>query len=352
MPKFLVVKLAAIGDAVLSLAALDALREEHPGAQITALMGHACAPVAEHHPALDRLWRIDETIFWKKRPVALLKLAWALRKERFDRVFILHWSPLFHHYFKWIGIPDRWGFAREGKASALTRQVPYVEASPAVHDVAQYLSAVSRNYSACAIPARAPHIHLIADETAWASAARGREKLTVAIAPGGGNNPKLFMPQKRWLTQRFIELGERLIRDQQAQLFVLGDASEKALLAPLASRLPERVKVFAGQASLRQTAALIKASQLFIGNDSGLLHVSGAVGTPSLSFFGPTSPLGKLPVWLSHQVLYTQEACSPCYKHGFAPPCPYELKCMTHISTDAAYQAVLRLLEGSHATAS
>lgn len=345
MAKVLVVKLAAIGDVVLSLAALDAIRDEDPGVDLTLLVGNVCAPVAEQHPAIRRHWVIDENIFWKKRLLSLIKLAWQVRSERFDRVYILHWSPLFNYFFQAAGIRERWGFARDGDSRALTRQVPYREGDPNAHDVAQYLHAVSDRYPVSGRPARLPRIYFTTDEERAAGARIGQATLPIAIAPGGGNNPKLFMPQKRWLTQGFTVLASRLIQQHGATLFIAGDRTERGLLEPLATRFPDRVHLMAGKLSLRETVAVIQHCKLFIGNDSGLLHVSGAVGTPSVSFFGPTSPHGKLPVWLAHEVLYTQETCSPCYKHGYAPPCPYDLQCMRRITLDDAYAAVMRVLQ-------
>jgi lipopolysaccharide heptosyltransferase II len=342
--KSLVVKLGAIGDVVLALPALEVLREEHPQDHVTFLIGKASAPLLENHPALNRLWVIDENIFWQKRLFSLFRLARELRRERFDRVYILHWSSWFHRFFKILGVPERWGFNRDGHASALTRHVPYVEGSPNAHDVSQYVAAVSNRFSASPVPHKAPRLYFSENEKRVAKLLTGDRALPIAIAPGGGNNAKLFMPQKRWLPERYQELAERLIQEEQATLFVCGDASEAPLLKSLADRFPKNVQILAGKMSLRETAAVISQCRLFIGNDSGLFHVAGAVGTPVVGVFGPTSPHGKMPTWGPYQLLYSQEPCSPCYKHGQAPPCPYELQCMVHISTQSALEAAQSLL--------
>ncbi len=329
---------------MLSLPALELLREEHPKAHITLLVGQACAPLVQDHPALNRLWVIEERLFWQKKVVALVRLAWQLRQQRFDQVYILHWSPLFHRFFQLIGIPVRWGFARDAHAQALTRSVPYVEGGSAAHDVSQYIAAVSERHVVSGQPLRQPRIVLSDAEKEAASMRIKHAGYTLVVAPGGGNNAKLFMPQKRWPAKRFAELAERLILEERVSLCVVGDASEAALLEPLHQKYPEHVTMLAGALSLRETAAVIAVCRLFIGNDSGLFHIAGAVGTPPIVFFGPTSPHGKMPLWLAHRLLYSQEPCSPCYKHGSAPPCPYDLKCMEHISVSQALAATTDLL--------
>ncbi len=277
----------------------------------------------------------------------MIELALRLRRQRFRKVYILHWSPLFHRFFQAIGIADRWGFARDRHASALTRQSSYVEAHPEAHEISQYLAAVSDRYHVSSVPSRTPRLFLSSDEKSFARNLISLHRCPIAIAPGGGHNPKLVMPQKRWLPERFVQLGEQLILNQQATLLVVGDASEAGLLKPLIEKYPSQIKNFSGQITLRETAAVIQSCRLFIGNDSGLFHIAGAAGTPSLVFFGPTSPHGKMPLWLPYRLLYSQEPCSPCYKHGYAPPCPYQLKCMDHLSVQSASEAAMDLLKAT-----
>jgi len=342
--KILIVKLSAIGDVVLSTPVAEALRRDFPDARIDWLVGRAASPLVEHNPYVDRIHAIDEHIFWRKRLVALASLFRMLRRERYDAAYILHWSPWFHLFFWLLGVPFRAGFARDGRSFKLTRARPYVEADAQRHDAAQYLSLVSDG----ARPER-PRLFFSAEESgALDRLLRGRGaddlKRSVAIAPGGGNNPKLFMPQKRWPARYFSELVRRLLVDSYtASIFVVGDADERALLE--ATIVDARVMIMAGTLSLRQTALLIQRCGLFVGNDSGLTHVAAAVDVPTVAFFGPTSPAGKTPFWSPQSTLYAEEPCSPCYRYGYAPPCPYALRCLETISPDQAMAAIQKLRE-------
>jgi len=337
----LICKLGAIGDVVLSLPMLQALRAREPQARITFLVGRAAAPVLEKNPAIDDLWVIDENDFWKKRFYALIKIFLAIRKHSFDRVYILQWSSLFHAFFWLTGIPERIGFSRDGHAFGLTCSVPYYEAHSAHHDVDLYQSLVDISLESV----RSPQLVLLKEEVEsaearWKKLGAQPGQRRIAIAPGGGSNAKLVMPMKRWPLEHYKTLIQKLRAEQNALVILLGSEEERTLLEQ--TNVPSEINL-AGQLSLRETAALIKQAHFFVGNDSGLAHIASAVGTASVVFFGPTSPHGKKARGTPQQILYRQEVCSPCYRFGHAPACPYELKCLTQIKPEEAMNAIERL---------
>lgn len=346
----LAMKLAAIGDVAMTLPALTALKQADPGARVTLLIGQSAAPLADNNPAIDERIVVDENIFWRKKYAPLMRLFFQLKRRNFDAVYIMHWSRWFHVFFWLMGIPERIGFNREGLSFRLTRALPYMEGSADIHETQQYLRLVDERYGSTNPTANPPHLFFSATEMGnmddlIARMGFPKDLSWIAMAPGGGHNAKLFMPQKRWPAANYAELTKRLVNEEGAYVILLGDASEKDLLNSWLDQIPADHRCnLAGELSLRQTALLIQKCRLFIGNDSGLMHLAGTVGTPSLSFFGPTSPNGKLPVWTTYKYLYTHESCSPCYKYGQAPPCPYDLKCMHHISVDQAFAATHDLL--------
>jgi lipopolysaccharide heptosyltransferase II len=345
--RLLIVKLGAIGDVVMALAAADAIKKEFPTCHITWLVGSRAAPLLENHPSIDNLWIIDENDFWKKRIFSLFQLGLSIRKQRFTGVYILHWSRLFHLFFWLAGIPGRYGFVREGKSFLLTRRVPYTEGKGAPLQINQYLSVVSDTYI------QDNSIHLIPRlfiDAGIASAAiekarlQGANRPWIIMAPGGGNNPKAQMPERRWPVASFIQLANDLSKETSYAILILGDSSEQLLFGKTDSKSSTTILNLAGELTLMESAALIAQCVMFIGNDSGLLHIAGALGRPHLSFFGPTSPVDKVPAWTPHRVLYRSEPCSPCYKFGVAPPCPYGLKCLALISPQEALSECKNLL--------
>jgi lipopolysaccharide heptosyltransferase II len=331
----LIVKLGAIGDVVLSLPMIQATRAAHPGARVTVMIGQASAPLLKENTAVDDVWVVDENDFWKKRLRRLLQLFLEVRSRRFSQVYILQWSSLFHFFFWLAGIPKRVGFSREGQSFKLTHSVPYFEGDARHHDVDLYLRLVG---SASGAPTLAiTSMERIQGEARWGAFDRSKTRPRVVMAPGGGHNAKLVMPLKRWSAAHFSALAKKLEKEWNAIVLLAGSSSEKTLLDSIG--LPTEQNL-AGHLDLRDTAALIATAGLFIGNDSGLTHIAAAVGTPSLVFFGPTSPYGKESRVTPQRILYRQEPCSPCYRFGSAPPCPYDMKCLTQISPDDAWAAV------------
>lgn len=350
--RILIVKLAAIGDVVLTLPALETIRQLNPGAKLYWLIGERASPMVQDHPCIDEMITIDETIFWQKKIGALVHLFHRLKKLHCDQVYIFHWSRWFHIFFWLMGIPERFGFARDGISFRLTRSFPFCEGLRAPHAMLQYRAVASRGNSPEFTEAVVPHLVFSPHESLQIEQfcqeggfPTGRP--WIAIAPGGGNNPKQFMPQRRWPVDHYHQLVVSLVRQWNAFVLLFGDETERRLIPSLPTDVNLHCHDLAGALSLRAVALLIKKCRVFIGNDSSLMHIAGAVGTPSLLFFGPTAPDDKAPLWVDHEVLYTREACSPCYKYGKAPPCPYQLKCLHHITVPMTLDALQRLLQSA-----
>ena len=90
----------------------------------------------------------------------------------------------------------------------------------------------------------------------------------------------------------------------------------------------------AGKTTLREAIYLISQCRLFISNDSGLMHVAGALNIPTIAIFGSTNPVTTAPIGDNHTIIYNKFDCSPCLQ----PTCPTDFKCMDSISTQAVYE--------------
>lgn len=147
------------------------------------------------------------------------------------------------------------------------------------------------------------------------------------------------MPYKRW--RGFSELGRMLVKDKGAWVIVMGGPDEKELCGGTVSDIGKGAVLAAGKASLRQTAALMRCCKAFVTNDSGLMHLAQAAGTPVVAIFGPTdrrrtSPAGKN-VMVHHDL-----GCGPCYVNPSDTVGCKDIKCLTGIKP----QEVLSALEG------
>jgi len=342
----LIIKLSAIGDVLMATPSFKAIREKFSRAHITLLIGSWAYPVVQYNPNIDETIVVDENIFWRKRIFSLIKLIIKLRRRRFKQIYVMHWSNWFNLFAYLVGGEERMGFSRDRKALFLTRNIPFTEGIKGRHTVKQYLSLVDENYS---LDDFKPEMFLTAAEKEWAEdiflkLGIDKNMRVIGMAPGGGDNPKTKMELKRWPIEYFIILVRNILEKLKIPVFLFGSRSEVDLGEKIKAEIStSQLFNYIGKLDLRKTAALIRNCSLFISNDSGLLHLAGAVDTPTLSFFGPTTPWDKVPPGEKHFYFYKNLPCSPCYKYGKFPDCETQ-SCLREISPEVVFRQVQRML--------
>jgi heptosyltransferase-2 len=135
---------------------------------------------------------------------------------------------------------------------------------------------------------------------------------------------------------RFAELANRLQSLWDADVILFGAASETAVSSAIASEMRQPPIDLTGKTAIADLPALLSQCHVFVGNDSGAMHIAAAVGLPTIGIFGPTDPLGTAPVTPRRTIVQHQPYCSPC----FLPRCPIDHRCMTHITPGEVEAAV------------
>ena len=265
MVRILFITSTRIGDAVLSTGLLDHLLREHPKARITV----ACGPVAEgvftRMPGLERIIPLAK----KRWSLHWLELWWKVAFRRWDLVVDLRGSAI-----AWLLWAKRRAVMKGGRRPGhrLLHIAETLGVAPAPRPVAWF---------------------------APADAARA-----AALLPGGPwliLGPTANWRVKMWPAERFIALAQKLTAPggllPGAGIAILGGPgeAERDMAAPALAALPEAVDLV-GKLSLPEVAAVLARGALFIGNDSGLMHLSAATGAPTLGLFGPTPANEYAPV--------------------------------------------------------
>jgi heptosyltransferase-3 len=255
-----------IGDAVLSTGLLSFLLERHPEARLTIAAGPAAAPLFEAVPRLDRVIIVE-------------KRRWSL-----------HWLSLFARAFgrRWDLVVDLRGSALAYVLRAGERRV-MAKGKAWEHRVRQLGQLFNLD------PPPAPVL--------W-TAPRHDHAADMLLLPGGpvlAIGPAANWRGKQWHAERFGELARRLTAPEGplpgARIAVLAAAHERSQAAPLlAAMSPERTIDLVGRTDLLTAAALLRRCAMFIGNDTGLMHIAAAAGTPTLGLFGP-SPVEQYAPW-------------------------------------------------------
>lgn len=335
----LIVKPCCLGDVLMATATLGALRGRFPAAHLAWVVGSWSRPALATNPKLDELIDGDGLgVGTPFRWASYVGLVRRLRRRRFDLAVVLDRSPRLA-LLPWLsGVPVRAGLDNLGRGLALTVKVP---CPPQRHEAELYLDVVR----ALSVPVDEPALEFFPTpaETAWAETTVKGDP--VAVHPGGGINPGTSLPAKRWPAERFAALIARLL-EQGVRVALLGGPSDAEVVAQVKGHLPaqEGLMDFSGQLSLGQMGALLRRGRLFVGNDSGPLHLAVAVGTPVVGLYGPSSPANYGPFDARSSALYAGASCSPCFGPGRTTPDACDRSCLTQISVPQVWEAVQAFL--------
>jgi heptosyltransferase II len=328
-----------IGDVVMTLPAVAAIRKTWPGAQISVLA----------KPWVSEIYRlspdVDEVIVFMEPGrhsglMGKLRLAGELRKKPFDCAILLQNAIEAAILARLAGIPLRAGYNSDGRGLLLTHSVRRTRAVRQVHQIDYYLAMVRA--LGCIPAERSVRLHLGNDDDGVAEKlshqygiATGRP--LIGIAPGAA-----YGPAKMWFPGRFAAVVDRLIDDSGAQAILFGSGSDKKSTAEVAQNARHCLIDIAGKTNLKEAIALISRCALFLSNDSGLMHVAGALGIPTVAIFGSTNPMTTSPVGEKSIVIHRDVSCSPCLK----PTCTTDFRCMDLIGADEVYSVARTLLKG------
>lgn len=330
-----------VGDAILSLPSLRALRQRFAASEIVLLAKPSVSELYQREAIANRC--IVYNPEKEHRGVrGFYKLIMELRAERFDMAVLL--QNAFHA--AWIAylarIPIRVGYATQGRASLLTHSV---EVPPAVHFGHQshyYLQLLYRAGLA-ERPAPFERIRLTVHpaEKNWASryikgVGLAGPRFLIGLSPGAA-----YGPAKRWLPERYAQLGDRLIGALHGDVLIFGAPAERSLAEAIAQAMRHTPIIVAGETSVRQWVALLSQCRVVITNDSGAMHVAAALGVPTVAIFGSTDPAATGPVSPRARVVQCRVACSPC---GYRV-CPIDFRCMNGVAVEDAYGAALALVK-------
>jgi len=157
----------------------------------------------------------------------------------------------------------------------------------------------------------------------------------VGMAPGAA-----YGPAKRWFPERFASVADRLAGRFSCPVVLFGSAGDRASTEAVQSKAKTPLIDIAGKTNLGDAIALIAQCDLFVTNDSGLMHVAGALGVPTVSIFGSTNPQTTYPLGERTLIIRRPVDCSPCLKKE----CPTDFKCMDLVTVDEVYDDSIRLL--------
>lgn len=324
----------------MSLPALRALRQRFPEAHISILAKPWVADLYGREPFCDRMIPYTPRD-WREK----WRAGRDLTRERFDCAILLQNAFEAAMIASLARIPERIGYARDGRSALLTRAV----AVPRPGEIPRH-----ERFYYLELLRRAGIIDLLPDNDCirldGAGAAReagmarfreiGMGDTVIGMSPGAA-----YGNAKRWLPERFAGAANRVARELGASVAIFGSKDERDLCAAIANAtaaaIAAPVKNFAGETSLAEFIDLAAACRVYLSNDSGGMHVASALGVPTVAIFGATDDAATGPAGPLTRVVREPVECSPCLKRE----CPIDHRCMTRVSADRVALVALDLLK-------
>jgi len=291
LKNILIIKPSSLGDIVLALPALTALRKSFPDARISWLIRPEFAPILENHPHLDEIIIFDRKFLGKAwfHPGAsgsLLSLIKQLRRADFDAV--IDFQGLFRTAsMAWLsGCKKRFGIAGAREFAHLFYTHKIKQTKDCIHLVDFYLKIIK------AAGATELDVQFILPEHPEAADAVNRLLKSHYVSP---DNYVVFIPgsaheDKRWPIERFAELAQKISSHHKLPIVATGDSGEAALIEKLKSHTNVPIANIAGKTSLSELVVLLKNASLVVSNDTGPGHIAAALSTPLVLMFSWSNP--------------------------------------------------------------
>ena len=306
--RILVVRLDHLGDVLLATPVFSNLRCAYPHAQIHALVGNIGALVLHDHPDVNKIIQYDASFFCRsERPMQLHdapKLLRSLCLKKYDLLIELRgdWLTVIFALLK--GASYRLDFASLQTENKLGG---YSFTSP--HEVDRNLDVLRSVH--IPTPVNAPTFRTSPADRRWtdeflSGANIVRDRPLIAIHPGSP------VKLKRWRAARFAAVADWLIANKGAQILFVGVKSEVSVIASVQKRMHRSSTSIAGKTNLSQLAEILGRCDLFIGNDSGPMHLAAAVGTQTIGLYGPGNPERFGPVGAHSRTIRRMPNCPPC----------------------------------------
>jgi heptosyltransferase II len=335
-----------IGDVVLTLPVLQSLRRAYPTARITAVVKSPSDELLLGHPAITTVIRLPSGSNFGNW--ARIKFARSLKKYQFDVGIVFPNSFGSAFLLCLTGAKNRLGYDTDGRNILLTHPIPTTKHlkknqyrveyffkifSPLKMDVPDTVfSSVVKQEGDILIREALLNVGLDEDE----------EFITL--------HPGTSKVERSWHAERFGILCQKIYKEDGKKIVLLGTPSEKKLLNRIKSYCPsDKIKIIP-EVNLRVLAGVLKKSRLFIGNDSGMMHLASMVGTPIVAIFGPgnVGTTGPYMEPQNYEILTENYSCSPCSQRFFkeCKPSPHDKPyCLEDITVKNVYDAIQRLFK-------
>lgn len=334
-----------LGDMLLATPAFRALKEARPYTEIHVLAGSWSAPILANVPEIDLVLTVDFPGFVRGKTknnffspyFQLLKVSRQLRQIGYGHAVIMRpdhwWGAMLAHV---AGISERIGYAKENVEQFLTQAIPFQHE----HAIRQNLRLVEQWTGLVADDDAPYHLDVFDDERESISQYLSKFGMKegqayFCIHPGSGTWVK------RWQNELWAKVADTLIDQLDATVVFTGGNAERSMITDIQNRMEHKSYTTSGELSIEMLAALYDDALVLLGPDSGPLHLAAAVGTATVTLFGPADPIEFAP-WgdkKRHMILTSPIGCRPCRVLDWGDDDPENHPCVRDITIGQVLEA-------------
>ena len=327
---FLFIRPGGIGDAVLLIPSILALKQCRPEATIDVLAEQRNSAIFTLCTQIDNIYNYDTvrdilSIFRKKYDIVI-------DTEQWHRLSAL--------VARMTGAPMLIGYATNERKRMFTHPIPY---SHDAYEEDSFLNLLRPVMLSVPDTVGTPFLAVSRDmaEAVQPFLRSLSPKRFVALFPGGS------IKERQWSPHRFHDVAKKLTRKGYG-IIIVGGKKDIPAGRIIASQLADAVDL-CGKLSLSETAGVLQEASLLITGDSGIMHMAYGLGTPIIALFGAGIEKKWAPRGMRNSIINKHVDCSPCTRFGYTSPCKKGIACMEQITVEEVYERSLVLLEGKHA---
>jgi heptosyltransferase-2 len=328
-----------VGDSVMSVPALRLIKSSFPDADVTLAAPAWSEGVYRDADFLDRILVLKDS---GHSPGSVVAQAGRIRKGGFDLAILLTNSFGSALVARSAGIAKRFGYSGEARGILLTKAFEKPKWKNTRHEAYYYLNLVEETAAFLGLPSlnAEPDFSVPVSEERRLNARGLLERSGIdndqrfAVFGAGSTNSRA----KRWPPERFSATADRLWQELRLKTVLLGSKAEIEVSASVCENANIEIVDLTGETSLEDAVSIIAEAEIMISNDMGLAHISAAVGTATLTVFGPTNYLTTAP-W-GAEIVRENVECSPCMLRD----CPIDHRCMTRIEPGKVFERAKEIL--------
>ncbi len=322
-----------VGDAVMTTPVVRAVRKNFPRAGITVLAKPWVVPVYQNNPHVDRIM-VYENEGRHKMGLGTLRLAKDLQAQQFDLAILMQNAFEAALLAFLARIPERLGYNTDGRRLLLNRCIRMDPVLKKGHLIDYYMALLS--LAGLDTAGRDLELYPGRRDREWSRYFLNEQALSGSGRPVIGINPGATGgTAKRWFPERYAQLARNLAAQHQTRIIIFGGPAERELGDEICAMANGACINMAGRTSLSKAFALIGALDLFVTNDSGLMHVAAAQHVNQVAVIGSTDPVATAPANKNSVMVRDPVPCAPCLKKD----CPTDHKCMDKITVEMVMSA-------------